>query len=275
MAVPPNLGVRTLSALVYAGVFLGSIVSGEFGFLAFFVFCLLGSWYEWSKLQGFRNDPIPLVTGGIILLILFFSSYLNQSEYTNLPLALLAIVPIMLMLFLELHAGLHLGKHWLASFSSGMLYLGLPALLLCKLVFINGTYQYDYLLGSIFLIWLNDSGAYFAGSMLGKNPVWPAVSPKKSWEGMIGGFLLCLPAAWFLNKLLAGGTRTDWIIIACIVSIFGPAGDFFESYFKRNAGVKDSGSILPGHGGFLDRLDSLLFSIPVLVFYLSFRQLIQ
>jgi phosphatidate cytidylyltransferase len=121
------------------------------------------------------------------------------------------------------------------------------------------------------MIWMNDTGAYFAGSTLGKHLVWPQVSPKKSWEGLAGGFTASMVLGFFLGDLLWWGSRIDWMGLALIVSTAGPLGDFFESYLKRKAGVKDSGNVLPGHGGFLDRLDSLLFTLPPAALYLMIR----
>jgi phosphatidate cytidylyltransferase len=125
-------------------------------------------------------------------------------------------------------------------------------------------------LGIILIIWANDTFAYFVGSLLGKHKIAPQISPKKSWEGFFGGMIFAIIAACILSRFFSQLNLSDWIMVALIVAIFGTIGDFFESFIKRKAGVKDSGNLLPGHGGFLDRFDALLFAVPFVTAYLSF-----
>jgi len=125
----------------------------------------------------------------------------------------------------------------------------------------------------LFSIWINDTMAYIVGSFIGKTP-FSKISPKKTWEGTIGGAILCVVAitslfsqtSLFTNSL----TVTNWIIISSLCAVFGTLGDLFESKLKRMAGVKDSGNIMPGHGGFLDRFDSLLFAAPAVWIYVKY-----
>ena len=121
------------------------------------------------------------------------------------------------------------------------------------------------------LIWINDAGAYFAGTLLGKHKIAPNLSPNKTVEGNVGGFaatvLLGLALAWFTDLL----TVKDGLFLGLVMGVVGPLGDLFESALKRGAGVKDSGNLLPGHGGILDRLDSVLFGAPVLYFFVWIR----
>jgi phosphatidate cytidylyltransferase len=118
-------------------------------------------------------------------------------------------------------------------------------------------------------IWVNDTMAYIVGSLIGKTPL-SKVSPKKTWEGTIGGIVLSVFLAWIIGEFLMQASGTKWAIIAAIAAVSGTLGDLFESKLKRMAGVKDSGAILPGHGGFLDRFDSLLLATPAIWIFLRF-----
>lgn len=121
----------------------------------------------------------------------------------------------------------------------------------------------------IFSIWINDTMAYIVGSFIGKTPL-TKISPKKTWEGTIGGAVLCVVVIAIAGKLTNFYKINDWIFIAAICAVFGTLGDILESKLKRMAGVKDSGSIMPGHGGFLDRFDSLLIATPFVWLYVYF-----
>jgi len=116
-------------------------------------------------------------------------------------------------------------------------------------------------LGWFILIWLNDTGAYFAGRAFGRNKLAPSISPGKTWEGWAGGMVASLAVAQVLQALVP--VSAPWFVLALVVSIFGPVGDLTESALKRRAGVKDSGQLLPGHGGILDRFDSHIFAAPL------------
>ena len=120
------------------------------------------------------------------------------------------------------------------------------------------------------LIWVNDSFAFIVGKNFGKTKLFVTVSPKKTVEGFIGGFAFSLIAAYFISTLNKDFSLTNWFIIAAIVSIIGTIGDLVESKLKRQANIKDSGTIMPGHGGILDRLDSLLFAAPFVYLYINF-----
>jgi phosphatidate cytidylyltransferase len=124
-------------------------------------------------------------------------------------------------------------------------------------------------IGFFLLVWANDTGAYLTGMTLGKHKLFERISPKKTWEGFSGGFIIAIAAAWFLSGWLGVVSRVEWIVIAVIVSVVGTYGDLVESMLKRSTGVKDSGNILPGHGGFLDRFDSTIIAFPVVYLFFS------
>jgi phosphatidate cytidylyltransferase len=120
-----------------------------------------------------------------------------------------------------------------------------------------------------FFIWINDTGAYLVGSFIGKNKMYERISPGKTWEGTIGGVLLCIGVSFVVAKLFPQLELKHWMAVSAIVAVFGTLGDLIESMLKRTAGVKDSGSIMPGHGGVLDRFDSLIFATPFVFTYLA------
>jgi phosphatidate cytidylyltransferase len=155
------------------------------------------------------------------------------------------------------------------------MYIALPFSLLNVLAFTTtpeGRVSFNTLLPlSVFVfLWTNDTGAYCVGSLLGRHKLFPRVSPGKSWEGSIGGAVFVLAIAYAISYFLDGVmlTTPEWLGLGLVVVVFGTWGDLVESLFKRTLGIKDSGSILPGHGGMLDRFDSSLLAIPAAVVYL-------
>jgi phosphatidate cytidylyltransferase len=159
----------------------------------------------------------------------------------------------------------------------GLLYITLPIVLMIVMRIENAGGSHDNFLkvipcGIVFSIWINDTMAYIVGSFIGKTPL-SKISPKKTWEGTIGGIILCIVVIALIGNATGYYTLQDWIIIPLFCGIFGTFGDLLESKLKRMASVKDSGNLMPGHGGFLDRFDSLLIAIPfVFVYYFLFMR---
>lgn len=151
----------------------------------------------------------------------------------------------------------------------GLVYVVLPFSLTNIMLNEGGEYNGIILLAVFLLIWVNDSFAYLFGVSFGKHRLWERISPKKSWEGFIGGGLCTIALSWFIAKVYFADLFLEMIGLAVIVVIFGTFGDLFESQIKRRFDVKDSGTSLPGHGGFLDRFDSFLFIIPIAMIYLQ------
>ncbi|WP_165903832.1 phosphatidate cytidylyltransferase [Hymenobacter gummosus] len=147
----------------------------------------------------------------------------------------------------------------------GLFYVTLPMSGLNVLAFTAGGYDYRRIFGLLFLVWAADTGAYIAGKNFGKHKLAPSISPGKTWEGWVGGTLLTLGVGWALGYLIPEMPLVTRLVAALVVSVFGVLGDLAESMLKRSVGVKDSGRILPGHGGLLDRFDAFLFVVPVLV----------
>jgi phosphatidate cytidylyltransferase len=155
----------------------------------------------------------------------------------------------------------------------GLLYITLPVVLMIIIRTagfngLNDNFLKIIPCGIVFSIWVNDTMAYIVGSFIGKTPL-SSISPKKTWEGTIGGIILCVMAISFIGYYTRFYTVVDWMFISVFCAVFGTLGDLLESKLKRMANVKDSGSLMPGHGGFLDRFDSMLVAIPFVFVYYS------
>jgi phosphatidate cytidylyltransferase len=158
----------------------------------------------------------------------------------------------------------------LAITLAGVLYVALPLALLNMLLFpfhLEAQYTPHIAAGYFFILWAFDTGAYVTGKPLGKHKMVPGISPAKSWEGFAGGIIIAALVSYIIVVYYSELTWGDWYVMLFIIIIMGTVGDLFESVLKRNAGVKDSGTIMPGHGGVLDRFDSVFLSLPVFVIY--------
>jgi phosphatidate cytidylyltransferase len=133
----------------------------------------------------------------------------------------------------------------------------------------NIVFSPGIIIGFFLLVWANDTGAYLTGVTFGRHRLFERISPKKTWEGFFGGFITAAIVAWLLSGWLGVVGTINWIIIAVIISVAGTYGDLVESMLKRSTGVKDSGTVMPGHGGFLDRLDSAIISFPLVYLFIS------
>jgi phosphatidate cytidylyltransferase len=150
----------------------------------------------------------------------------------------------------------------LQKFFIGLFYIGGGCIFLTMIPYKENIFAKYLIMGIFILIWVNDSFAYIVGRTLGRRKLFPAVSPKKTWEGTFGGLVFTLAAAYLMARYEPIVNPGQWVILAAVIVLTGSMGDLIESKLKRSAGVKDSGAILPGHGGMLDRLDSLVFAAP-------------
>ena len=159
--------------------------------------------------------------------------------------------------------------HNWAYFIMGQVFIAMPFSLLPFIAYISG-YQPLVLLAVFATIWVNDTGAYLVGVTLGKHRLFERISPKKSWEGFFGGAVVALLSGYVFSLLIPEISLIQWFLFSEIIVVFGTYGDLIESLLKRTVNVKDSGTIIPGHGGILDRFDSMLLAAPVIFIYLSF-----
>ena len=266
-----NLLVRLITALIGATVLIGSIVWNPMAFAVVFALIMLFTLKEFYGLSK-KSGTVPfeiwgIVVGLVTFQVLFYSFYdtLDQGIYWLLPVLFSVVFIYPLINKTKSNA-----IDSLAITVLGLFYIVLPFCLLIPIAFVNGDYGYELIVGILFIQWANDTGAYFSGKALGKTKLFERVSPNKTWEGTIGGALLGLVFAYLLFELFGALPVHHWLVLALIISVFGTLGDLIESLFKRTLAIKDSGSSLPGHGGFLDRFDSLLLALPFATAYIHY-----
>ena len=256
---------RALSGAVYVILLLGCISYSREGLAILFGFFLIIGVYEFCKMCGLNYFiSIPLAGGAYFYLW-------NKNSDLNLNTALTAIaiiISIKLLLYLFNHNKTHFKTYTRYFLLFG--YIILPFILANYVAMGVKGYNPKILISIIILIWTNDTFAYLVGKNLGKNKLFPSVSPKKTIEGFIGGLIFTvIGGALLAHFYIMASNLYIWIVIASIVSVFSTLGDLIESKLKRVAGIKDTGNIMPGHGGILDRLDSIIFVIPFInLFYL-------
>ena len=264
-----NLQQRIVVGVLGAALFIGGIVLSEWSyFILFLLLGLLGllEFYKLLKAQGINaNIFAGLVLGGLC----FVAVFLIEKELFE-PELLYLVLPVMWIIFvLELFRKKAQPFTNIAFTLLGVIYVALPFSLLHLLAYLNEEYSWQPILGLLLLIWAADTGAYIAGKNFGKHKLLERVSPGKTWEGWVGGSVLTIVAAYVMAIFFQDLEVYQWIGIAIIIAIFGVLGDLVESLLKRSLGVKDSGTLLPGHGGILDRFDSLLLAIPFIVAFLK------
>jgi phosphatidate cytidylyltransferase len=213
------------------------------------------------------NLPSSVTCGVLLFTGGFFHAYAGERYVWIYLLLLLAFT---LLPVVELYRKRGVASRNIAYSFHAILYVALPFTLLAYLPYrVVGAWSPGIVILPFLLVWVNDTFAYLFGVAFGRHKLFPRVSPNKSWEGAIGGGVATLATGACIAPFIEGVTRVDTLVIAAIVVPFAIYGDLVESLFKRDAGVKDSGRILPGHGGLLDRLDAVLFAIPVVFVYLE------
>ncbi len=268
---------RTASAAVFVVLLLGCIWYDQLSFVLFFGIVGLVGLFELYRMQK-SLDRRPYAALGYVLHVgsIYGSALLYERGYDNYhsSLFLLFVLAGPLYLLVELFSK-NSGVYNVPGFITGFLYVTIPCLLLILMTYPSrgmtvseNTYFPHIVLGMIFFIWINDTGAYLVGSFLGKHKLYERISPGKTWEGTMGGVLLCVGLSFLMVKIFPQLELKHWIAISVLVAVFGTLGDLVESMLKRVAGVKDSGNIMPGHGGALDRFDSILFATPFVFVYL-------
>ena len=266
-----DLKLRAITALFFVVVMIGSILAGKVTAALLFGAILLRCLWEFYTLT--LPEKRLLMAAGLLLGTLPYGMG-SLGYFAALP-QVYPIIPVVLTaaFFLVLSA-LLIGKSQeplqkLAFLALGTLYIGLPFAALYGVAFFEGSYRSDLLLGLLFLTWINDTGAYVVGSLFGKKPLMPSISPKKTLEGTLGGLFFNLLAAFLLFEIFPALSIPQWLGLGLIASVFGTIGDLAESLFKRSMQVKDSGNLLPGHGGLLDRFDAFIFILPFAAIYFT------
>ena len=260
-----NLLRRATSGFIYAILFVSAITYSKESYVILVTFFGIISLREFYKLLEFNNWIIYLLFIGLAF-IPFLSIDVPFISFL-LALSLTGSVQLLLNLFLKKK---NYPSSTIQKFDICIRYLLLSFTFLILLPFINGVYEKSIILTLIILIWVNDSFAFFVGKNFGKLKLFESVSPKKTVDGFIGGVSFSLLTAFLLSYFCDFLSLSNLIVISLIVSVLGTTGDLVESKFKRQVKIKDSGNIMPGHGGILDRLDSLLFVAPFVYLYIHY-----
>ena len=279
-----NFIVRTLSGAVMLAVVLGAILASEWSFIALMAVITLGGiweFYNFAQKAGYQPMKLLGLFGGMMIFAIAISLFVlfatkdstNDSLFAIIfgmaIITLLLLVPLMFICELYRKSPTPIAN--IGSTLMGMLYVALPLslLILIPALLGNGVWNPWIVIFYIFIIWANDVFAYLFGITLGRHRLFERISPKKSWEGFFGGLLGAMAMGYVASLVLEADAMT-WIGLALVAAIAGVFGDLVESLFKRSLNLKDSGNFIPGHGGWLDRFDALIFSAPFAFVYVIF-----
>ena len=273
---------RAITAVFFVIVMLGGLFGGSYSFIALFALITGLCLWEFFGLTLENEDQfrdlcrkvIGVVFGlmPFVLVSIFHLGYIQSPEDFILVTSILTFPFIFGAFIFELFTRSTRPFANVAFIVLGMVYIGTPFAMLDFIAFQNGTFNANVIFGILLLTWMNDTGAYLIGSQIGKTPLFPRISPKKTWEGSLGGVAVGIGVGYILSLFFNELSTSQWLILSVIVVIFGSLGDLIESMLKRSLNIKDSGNILPGHGGMLDRFDAFIFVVP---FATAFILLIQ
>lgn len=271
-----KIAIRALSGLVYCLIIIGCIISGYKGVTILASLLTIWGCLEFTHITGgLTRRNIPAAILDIAACLSLSISLCIGLSLENILTNWLAIIMLRLIVEIYLKSD-HPLRHTAHSLMS-QIYIGVP---MAVMVYIAMNYS-PYILLTIFvLMWLNDTGAYLVGCSIGRHKLIERVSPKKTWEGFFGGLIFSMAVSlliFYFIKPFEGMEHIDmslifWLSIGAIVSIIGTWGDLIESMIKRDLQIKDSGNLIPGHGGILDRIDSILFVLPAILLFLHFWQ---
>jgi len=251
--------IRLFFGLIYAFTLVSATYYSKNSFYFLFFIIMLLCLKEFKKLLDLKNNWIYFTA------IFLFASFTN---YFNGYLLYTIIILSVIIPFITLFINSKITKDELSNFLLSVIYIVFPFCLLILIPFVKGSFNPKILIGVYILIWANDSFAYLIGKSIGKHKLIEKISPNKTIEGFLGGLFATYAVGYLIAIQFHDLSKLQWFIIANISGIFGVMGDLVESKFKRLAGVKDSANVIPGHGGFLDRLDSIIFVAPFVYIFL-------
>lgn len=267
-----NTVLRTISGAGFIVVMLAGLLVNKFLFAALVIFIMsvmMHEFYTITMNDRYKFSRLLAIFSGIILFSLIFCSCSYDMEVKYVSIAILPILMVMVN-SLYVRDKTEFGKF--SDIYTGILYIAVPLSLSNLIVFFNQTFNGTILLCFFILIWSSDIGGYVFGSTLGKRfgkKLFPAISPKKTWAGFWGGmFCSVLSGVVMKYTMSLDITLLNVVLLAIVMDVAGVYGDLFESQWKRHYNVKDSGTVIPGHGGMLDRFDSTIFAMPVGALYL-------
>ena len=256
---------RSITGVLYIVLLLSVVFLSSDAFDFLFMIFGLACIYEYKRLVGLRGYWIFLAYLVLWWIFIYLIKEFDRTLINTLMIATIA-VDIGMLFYLFSKKERQFGTP--EKFIAGLFYIGGGCIFLTMIPYKDDNFAQYLIIGIFILIWINDSFAYLVGRTIGRTKLFPRVSPKKTWEGTIGGLLFTLLAAYLMTSYdsiispSAFVNTAQWVTVAAVIVITGSLGDLVESKLNRSAGVKDSGAILPGHGGMLDRLDSLVFAAP-------------
>ncbi|HBK89074.1 MAG: phosphatidate cytidylyltransferase [Cyclobacteriaceae bacterium] len=265
-----NLAQRIITALFGAAVIIGGVVYNEWTYFAVFFFIALMTLWEFYGLAGLDGMVVQRTFGTICGMIIFTLSFLIEHKDISYRYYFLIFPLVSCVYMIKLYKKFERKPFTNIAYTFlGIFYVAMPYALLNIAAFESGTYNFEIIFGCLFILWASDTGAYIAGTLFGRRKLFERISPKKSWEGALGGAVLAFVFAFIMQLYFSVLAPWQWYCVAAIIIVGGIYGDLIESLLKRSIEIKDSGSILPGHGGFLDRFDGLLISAPFIVAFLE------
>lgn len=285
-----NLAQRVIAGVLGAAILINAIYWSGYSFFLLFAFIMSFSLWEFHTLlekAGYKPMKKSALVFSMFLPLVFISFQLLRKSELFEPTETIFILDLiyqkyywllLCMIFMFFVMKLYDREDKqpfvnLALTILGIIYVAVPFYLLLDVsnfsIRVADKYQYQIPLGILFCLWASDSGAYFVGRKLGKTKLFERISPKKSWEGFAGGVFFSQVVAFVLSIYFTSLAGWKWHIIAAIIVIIGTYGDLVESMLKRSLDIKDSGSVIPGHGGFLDRFDGLLIAMPFVAAFLN------
>ena len=267
-----GLRTRAVSAVIFVVLMVSGIYGGKIPMTILLMIINILCLTEFFNLVFDKNEPsfqrrkLLGICISLIPFLLLLSRFMGF-EFSVSFLLLLLIGPVLLIF--ELFQGSKTPFSNVGNLLLGFVYITFSLLLIYPAIGgLTAEAKPNILMGTLILIWANDSFAYLTGSQIGKRKLFPRISPGKTWEGSLGGLIGTLVTAFIIARFFKDLTQMQWLVTAGICTVFGTLGDLAESMLKRSKGVKDSGNLMPGHGGALDRFDAFLFAIPIVCFYL-------
>jgi len=255
--------IRALSGIVYIAVIIGSILYSKESFYLVFYLLMMLCLYEFKNLIHLSYKWTFVVA--TLIYVNSLDTPILDFKYLHFLLIISLFIPVIYQLF---KSKIPLTSSKLGHYFLALAYIALPFAMLIQIPFIEHSYHPEIIISVFVLIWVSDTFAYLVGSNMGKTKLYKKVSPNKTIEGALGGLVAAFIGSYIISLYLTEIAALHWVIIAIIVFGFGLLGDLIVSKFKREAGVKDSSNFIPGHGGFLDRLDSIIFAAPFVYVYL-------